>query len=165
MIKFPISRLLCDVERFIDDTEVMDKYGMGFAYSHVYNGEQIRILNKEVKDKVLIHYNDHHKRLDNAILSTNEHIYFIDLHSFNIDATLPSLIDRNTEFPDICIGYDKGHCNKDILENVFNIFKELGYFAAFNYPYRGSLIPNVLFNKETPNTYDSFMIEINSTVT
>ena len=32
MIKFEVSRLLCDVERFIGDGEIMEKYGMGFCY-------------------------------------------------------------------------------------------------------------------------------------
>ncbi|HHU60210.1 TPA: N-formylglutamate amidohydrolase [bacterium] len=162
IVKFPISRLLCDVERFVNSDEIMEVYGMGFAYSHVYNGKQIRVLNDRVKSKVLKYYDEHHRILDETVLSSCEHIFFIDLHSFNIDATLPDLIDNNRGIPDICIGFDEGHCRTEILEIIYDVFKDAGYSVVFNYPYKGSLIPNVLINNKAHNSYDSFMIEINS---
>ena len=32
-IIFPYSRLYCDVERFKDNSEIMNKYGMGYIYT------------------------------------------------------------------------------------------------------------------------------------
>ena len=42
LITFAVSRLLCDVERFIGDGEVMERYGMGFCYEKAYNGRKIK---------------------------------------------------------------------------------------------------------------------------
>ncbi|MCQ2449632.1 MAG: N-formylglutamate amidohydrolase, partial [Clostridia bacterium] len=35
VISFDVSRLLCDVERFTDGTEPMERFGMGFCYERV----------------------------------------------------------------------------------------------------------------------------------
>ena len=56
---FRISRLLCDVERFIGPEEIMEQYGMGFCYEKAYDGTVIKHMTEALKEKTLKHYKDH----------------------------------------------------------------------------------------------------------
>ena len=47
--RFLVSRMLCDVERFIGPQEIMERYGMGFCYEKAYDGKTIKHLNESVK--------------------------------------------------------------------------------------------------------------------
>ena len=40
--RFEVSRLLCDVERFIGPNEMMGRYGMGFYYEKAFDGTVIK---------------------------------------------------------------------------------------------------------------------------
>lgn len=53
---FRISRLLCDVERFIGLEEVMEQYGMGFCYEKVYDGTIIKQVTSELRKATLKYY-------------------------------------------------------------------------------------------------------------
>ena len=63
------SRIFCDPERFTDDAqEVMAQYGMGVLYEKNDNGDRIRIVTPELKEKVLTsYYWKHHNRLSAAV--------------------------------------------------------------------------------------------------
>ena len=58
---FRISRLLCDVERFIGPEEIMEQYGMGFCYEKAYDGTVIKHVTRTLKEKTLAHYRKHHE--------------------------------------------------------------------------------------------------------
>jgi N-formylglutamate deformylase len=45
----PFSRVFCDVERFPDSREEMEKYGMGVFYTHTDDGQLMRVLLDEKK--------------------------------------------------------------------------------------------------------------------
>ena len=61
---FSISRLLCDVERFLEPEEVMERYGMGFCYERAYDGTKIKNVTENLKKKTLKYYQKHHSLVD-----------------------------------------------------------------------------------------------------
>ena len=49
-VRFPVSRLLCDVERFLGPEEVMERYGMGFCYEKAFDGTKIKNVTLYILD-------------------------------------------------------------------------------------------------------------------
>lgn len=88
MIAFPYSRLVCDVERFRDDSrETMAGLGMGFAYTHGSDLRRIRELTPEHKRHRIERglYDPHHEELERMVerkLREYGRCLIIDAHSF-----------------------------------------------------------------------------------
>ena len=151
-IVFNKSRLYIDVERFNDERETMGSIGRGIKYTRTFYNE---LLKKNV-DYSIEPYIRHHEELECAVeqsLSVFEKIYIIDCHAFNDD------IQPNT--PDICIGFNVTNCDAQAITNVEKIFQDHGYTVEKNYPYLGSIIPDLYV--EHPNVF-TMMIEINKRV-
>lgn len=161
--KFNISRLMCDVERFLTD-EVMEQYGMGYCYEKFYNNKTFKNTTEKIKQTTKKYYLKHHNLLNKLALSyqKNQEWLFIDLHSFNTKATRKELIKRNKTMPDICIGFDKDYCSKKYIKLAKETFENYGYKVIYNYPYSGSLIPNIIYERGDKSKINSLMIEINS---
>lgn len=158
-ISFPISRLFCDVERFLIE-EPMEKYGMGFCYSKTYDGKIFKIVNQYCINKTRRYYDTHHKKLDNLLKDTNEATILIDLHSFNLKATRMELL-TSKNIPDICIGYDPEFCTFETLNKVLMTAQKHRYSVAINYPYSGSIVPNKVLKNGNKYNFQSIMLEIN----
>ena len=163
IIKFEYSRMFCDVERFKEgEKEIMSKYGMGVIYEKDHNGNNFIILDDKYKENIIKNiYDKHHKLLDDKvtdILKTHSKAYIIDLHSFS-EKFVKKVLNKG-KCPDICVGYDDGYCNINLINMIVNHFKSYGYTVKINYPYSGSIIPNKYF-KENNTSINSFMIEIN----
>lgn len=160
---FNVSRLMCDVERFLND-DVMDKYGMGYCYEKFFDNKIFKNVNSKVRQITKKIYLQHHNLLNQLALSFGETIewLFIDLHSFNLNATRKELIISNRVIPDICIGFDIGFCSEKYIEIAKETFEKYGYTVDFNYPYVGSLIPNIVYQGGIKSKINSIMLEINS---
>lgn len=160
---FEISRLMCDVERFLT-AEIMEQYGMGYCYEKFYDDKLFKNVTLEVKQKTLEYYLKHHEKLNELALSygENQEWLLIDLHSFNVKTTRKELIKTNRIVPDICIGFDKGYCSEKYINLAKEVFKNYGYNVDFNYPYAGSFVPNVIYQEGLKSKINSIMIEINS---
>lgn len=153
---FQVSRLLCDVERFIGEKEPMEQYGMGFCYEKAYDGTTIKHITPELKQKTLEYYNEHHRRMD-AIASRHPRILLIDLHSYS-DRIIPGQNRRPDQdqtqtqpqtqtqtqtqtlkplppTPDICIGTDEKYTPKELQAIAENAFQSAGYTTQVNSPY------------------------------
>ena len=63
---FPVSRLLCDVERFPGPEEPMERLGMGFCYERAYDGTRIKTVSAELRRETLVWYHGHHEKLNRA---------------------------------------------------------------------------------------------------
>lgn len=161
-IIFPISRLLLDPERFVDDAqEAMSQKGMGVIYTHSSDGRKMKRPLKEYERQELINrfYTTHHRKLEEACearLWRFNKVLILDCHSFSKEA-LPyedSTLDR----PDICIGFDDFHVDTNLILGLVGHLKELGFAVSLNQPFAGSLVPASYYLKDP--RVQSIMIEV-----
>jgi N-formylglutamate deformylase len=157
------NRLFCDVERFSDDSkEVMSEVGMGFTYTKLDSGKDLRVVSDELKTRILNeYYYPHHNKLSTAVneqlISTGETL-IIDCHSFS-DTPFKRDINQQTPRPDICIGTDDFHTPRFLIEFSVNFFKQYDLSVEVNMPYSGSIVPMAYYQQD--NRVASIMVEIN----
>lgn len=154
---FPISRLLCDVERFLGSEEVMEQYGMGFCYERAYDGTVIKRVTDELKEKTLRYYRLHHARMD-QLCREHEQVLVFDLHSYSDEIVPKSLRQRGVKMPDVCIGTDAYFTPKSLAEMAEQRFRAAGFSTLRNDPYTGCFVPNAVLSGECQG--NSIMLEI-----
>lgn len=156
----PISRMMVDVERYLDsEKEEMASFNRGAFYKVLNDGKTI--FRESINIDLLDIYLQYHKELSKAVelvKEENKEPFIIDCHSFNQQ---PFCFDscKETEFRkfDICFG-----CNnaEDIPKIVFSKIEiwaaENALSYGFNTPYRGSIT--------TDNCKRSLMIEVNKRI-
>jgi N-formylglutamate deformylase len=162
-VKADFSRVFCDVERFADDSqEIMAQYGMGVLYEKSDDGEIIRKVNSELRERVMNnYYRRHHEALSKAVndqLQAFGKALIIDCHSF------PSLphkrdLDQNSNRPDFNIGTDPFHTTKELIDLSVNFFKKSGYSVGIDWPYSGSIVPLEHYRKN--KNAQTIMLEVN----
>jgi N-formylglutamate deformylase len=140
VVKFPYSRVFCDVERFNNEQEEMNKVGMGVLYTHSHDCKLIRYV-KNGEDIIKI-YDEHHKLLNDIttkLLSYNKQIMVLDIHSYS-NIPLPYELHKDLNRPDICIGLNDNYDEKTIGDILY-IIKNSGFSYSINEPFIGCLIP------------------------
>jgi N-formylglutamate deformylase len=165
-IKFPVSRLVVDPERFADDEiECMSEVGMGVIYTKTSSGKPLRDPSKiisESRTQLLDRfYYPHHDSLTGAVrseLDEEGRVLIIDCHSFP-DEPLPYERCHSQDRPEICIGTDPYHTPEELISNLKSSFESLGYKVAMNSPFAGSIVPSIYYQKN--KNVHSIMIEIN----
>lgn len=163
-IIFPYSRLYCDVERFKDESEIMNKFGMGYIYTKTRKGELMFNPSIDDRKKITDIYDAHHKLLDETvtnILALYQKCIIIDLHSYSTE--LVSRLFNYEQVPDICIGIERDYYSKELTDYFVKYFMDNGYSVKINYPYQGSLVPNKYYGIKNSNIV-SIMIEVNKRV-
>jgi N-formylglutamate deformylase len=160
---FPVSRLLCDVERFEkDEDEIMAKIGMGVVYTKGINGEILRPFNKKLRQRVIDqYYRPHHKKLleeVRRIVDENKYCIIIDAHSFPSKPSRYEL-DQDTKRADFCIGTDRFHTPRSLVRVICDCIVEMGYSVEENKPFSGTIVPLDLYGSKVP--VFSVMIEVN----
>ena len=160
---FPISRLVCDVERFRNEAdEEMTKQGMWVCYTKTSDCKPLKIVDDEHKQEILeLYYDKHHFVFESQVeemLKEYGQCLIIDAHSFS-STPLPYELHSQDFRPDICIGTDDFHTPKEVAEYFYNAFSELGYKVRINNPFCGTIVPLKYYNKNN-NVY-SVMLEIN----
>ena len=163
MIVFPISRLVCDVERFRDDKEeVMAKIGMGVSYTRCSDFSPLRTVKKLEKHRVLKKYYDpHHGTLTEMVarkLKKYGHCCIIDGHSFPSNP-LPYEENPRSKRLDFCIGTDSYHSSEKMVNTIVKNIQKAGYTVEINSPFSGSIVPMEFYRKN--RRVQSVMIEIN----
>lgn len=162
-IIFPISRLICDVERFRDpEDEAMTKLGMWICYTHDQNGRRITNYGNCHANEILTHYYDkHHAKLTNATavkLQAFNQALIVDCHSFP-----PALSYYPPgDIPDICLGQDEYHTPSKLIKLSCRYLKAQGYTVAINHPFKGSLVPLTYYQKD--KRVQSMMLEVSRTL-
>jgi N-formylglutamate amidohydrolase len=161
---FPVSRLVVDPERFLDDDEeIMAKYGMGVIYTRTSNGQTLRNppTKKERNNLIKRFYHPHHEQLEKAVgfcLQTWGWCLIIDCHSFP-SRPLPYELDQNPKRPEICIGTDSFHTPYWLKDEAKQLFESGGFIVDINRPFSGSLVPFSHYGKT--RSVISIMIELN----
>ncbi|MSR86656.1 hypothetical protein EXS70_00575 [Candidatus Peribacteria bacterium] len=160
---FPVSRLVCDPERFSDDAlESMASKGMGAIYTQTSEGSLLRkkLSPQERKQLLERFYAPHHAALE-AMVQTeiNAHgsCLIIDAHSFS-SKPLSHEPDQNPNRPDICIGTDAFHTPQELVKVAVGAFEECGLSVAINRPFQGTLVPMKYYQKD--KRVLSVMIEV-----
>ena len=155
---FPVSRLVVDPERFIEDP--MESAGMGVVYTRTAAGEALRDIS-EVDRSALIdsYYHPHHDALTRMVddcLKQHNQCLIIDCHSFPVQP-LPYESDLNR--PELCIGTDPYHTSTSLKDCLSTVFKALGYDVAIDSPFSGTIVPLKHYHKD--QRVASVMIEVN----
>lgn len=163
MIVADFSRLFCDPERFTDDSqEIMAKYGMGVLYEKTDDGELMRNVTPDLREKILSdYYWKHHQKFNDAVNRQIEHFgkaIIIDCHSYP-SSPIKRDLDQNEIRPDYNIGTDSFHTPKELIKISEEFFKKKGYSLGVDWPYRGSIVPLEHYQKN-PNV-QTIMLEIN----
>ena len=164
VVRFPVSRLLVDVERFLDDAqEPMSQVGMGGIYTHTAHGKKLRrdLQSHERRYLVTQYYGTHHRRLRTETqneLDKKGRALIVDCHSFPSEP-LPCDRDRRSPRPEFCIGTDPFHTPAALIESTARCIKEMGYSVGIDRPYAGTMVPMAFYRKD--RRVASIMIEVN----
>lgn len=164
VIQYPVSRLVVDPERFVEDQdETMSQVGMGVVYTSTSDGRPLRrpLAGAERDDLIQRFHSPYHKALEQAVekeLRQTGEALIVDGHSFP-RKPLPYEPDQNPDRPDVCIGSDPFHTSVDLRDALCARFKACGYRVAVNRPFAGALVPTEFFGKNA--NVQSVMIEIN----
>jgi len=164
-IVFPISRLIVDPERLIDDEkELMAKIGMGVIYLKSSKGKQLR---KELTEEERIYllekyYIPHHKRLTDLVehrINKFGKCLIIDCHSFPSVVPYPFEVNISPCRPDFCIGTDSFHTSEWLIKELTTYLETHGYYTEINQPFSGTIVPEKYYHKNS--NVLSIMIEVN----
>lgn len=158
----PVSRLLCDMERFKDDLkEEMSTIGMGICYTSTHNLEKLAFFRLSHKKAMIEKYYDpYHRTLQRYVeeaFEEHRYVLILDCHSFS-DMPYRSDLNRAYDRPDICIGTDKEHTPGDLVDIIREYFEGEGYSTKLDYPFSGTIIPG---KYEKDGNLFSVMIEVN----
>ena len=163
MLCSPVSRLVCDMERFREDAqEAMSVKGMGAVYTRTSDGAILQQITAEEREDILrCYYDPHHATLTRMVderLEIFGRCLIVDGHSFPAKP-LPYEFSQDTNRPDICIGSDDFHTPAALVETTAEFLRSKRYTVAVNTPFSGTLVPMKYYRRDTK--VQSIMIEIN----
>ena len=153
VVRFPVSRLVVDVERFVSDQqEPMSGRGMGVVYTSGHDLRRIRrdLSPTERKSLLAKWYRPHHQQLTNVVdhaLAKFGKALVVDCHSFP-SRPLPYESDANAPRPQICIGSDEFHSPPEWIDTLAAAFQSAGFETAVNTPFAGALVPLKHYRRE-----------------
>ncbi len=161
-LTFPVSRLLCDVERFRDPAmECMTARGMWVCYERASDQTPLKTVTPDHCREILkTWYDRHHARLTamtRRALNDQGAALIVDAHSFS-SVRLPYETAGGAR-PDICIGTDPFHTPPSLTRACAGLFSALGYTVAVDRPFSGCLIPMAYYRRE--RRVQGVMIEVN----
>lgn len=163
MVRFPVSRLVVDVERFESDSdEHMAARGMGVIYKSTHELKPLRrpLLPEEREYLLSKWYRPHHALLTSAVdkaLNEFQWALVIDVHSFPT-LPLPYETDLTAYRPEICIGFDSYHSTAEGIHELSRCFEIQGFEVGVNTPFAGAIVPAKHFRKV--KRVQALMIEI-----
>ena len=157
-----VSRIVCDMERFRNDSqEEMAAKGFGAVYTKDAFLRPLRNFDAVKRELILrLYYDPHHKQLEEAVTKKIKQFgkcLIVDCHSFS-GTPLPYEPEQAILRPSFCIGTVTGHSSKHLVRIAVNALQSHNHTVALNYPYSGSMIPLKYLGDTRVQT---IMIEIN----
>lgn len=161
-VVYPVSRMVCDPERFrSDEDEPMAARGIGAVYTQDAFLRPLRKVDKVKRELMLrMYYDTHHKRLTSAVereIRQFGKCLLIDAHSFS-GTPLPYEFQQSPDRPDFCIGTLELHTPQTLIVKAVNFLESSGFSVSLNVPYSGTMVPLKYYGDPRVN---SIMIEIN----
>ena len=163
-IRFPVSRLVVDPERFADDDyEPMAAKGMGAVYTKTSDGKALRqdVSGEERNRLLATYFYPHQQRTRDAVqaaIADHGRCLLVDAHSFS-SKPLSHEPDQTANRCQICIGTDDFHSPHWLIEWLTVAFRQRGFDVAANRPFSGTFMP-IDFYRRDPLAL-SVMIEVN----
>ena len=163
IVRFPVSRLVVDVERFESDCdEPMAARGMGVIYKSSFELKPLRrpLLKSERENLLSKWYRPHHELLTGAVdkvLNEFGRALVIDVHSFP-SIPLPYETDMTAYRPEICIGSDSYHSPAVAVHELSCCFELQGFEVGINTPFDGAIVPAKHHRKD--ERVQAVMIEV-----
>lgn len=161
---FPVSRLVCDVERFPDDAdEPMAVRGMGAVYVKTTDGRPLRehLTTAERARLIETWYRPHHQKLTDLaaqLIAEGRSCIIVDCHSFS-SRPLPHEPDQDPARPDICIGTDDWHTPARLRDELIAAASAAGFSVLIDRPFAGAPVPARHYRREP--SVQAVMIEVN----
>jgi N-formylglutamate deformylase len=158
-----VSRLVVDVERYLDDMqEPMSKVGMGAIYTYTHDGQRLRSTPSHAERQRLIDqwYLPHHQRLEDHVsssLSKHGIALILDCHSYS-SRCLPHESNLPAFRPEICLGTDNQHTDLSITKYLMDFFRQAGLEVGINTPFSGTIVPTSRYGRD--HRVQSIMIEV-----
>ena len=163
-VVYPVSRLVVDPERFLDDAvEPMAARGMGVLYTHTSQRTPMRRMPVADERETLLArwYHPHHARLTeavDAVLRDRGACLVVDCHSFP-SKPHPCDLDQAPDRPDICLGTDAYHTPASLTDDARRAFEQAGFDVAIDRPFAGALVPARHFRSD--RRVSALMVEVN----
>lgn len=164
LLQSNMTRMECDVERYPDDREEMNKVGMGVIYRLGMQGADDILYSEELPQGVIDHrlgalYKPYHRMFGSMVEEMVERFGFaviIDVHSYAKNP-LPYELHADADRPEICVGV-----NNDTDENMVrdlidgDKLHERRWSYGFNTVFRGAITPEGM--EDNPQVH-SVMLE------
>lgn len=168
---FNFSRLVCDVERFLDPAdEINTAIGMGMYYTHGYDRSRIKETpfaddkGLSLYSYCLNLYDKHHQALRemvDEILWCFGEMVLVDCHSFpSVALPYEGEMAKDIPRPDICIGTDEVFTPDWLVKLAKDYFVKAGLTVALNTPFSGCLVPQPYY-ADKDRRVQGIMIEVN----
>jgi N-formylglutamate deformylase len=163
-VRYPVSRLVVDPERFEDDEkEAMASRGMGAVHVRTSDGRALRAEPTPAEREALLDrfYRPHHAALEAAVrtaLAANEYCFVLDGHSFP-SRPLPYELDQAPDRPTICLGTDSFHTPAWLRDRAAERFAARGWSVAIDRPFCGALVPSAFHGGD--GRVMALMVEVN----
>ena len=160
----PVSRLVCDVERFADDAdEPMAARGMGVIYTQTSTGSPLRLPPDTITREQTMQawYWPHHRRLAALVEETvgrTGQCLVLDCHSFS-SSPLPYEPNQDLNRADICIGTDSFHTPAPLRDAFVSAAQAQGFTVSVDQPFAGALVPMAAYRRD--RRVLALMIEVN----
>lgn len=164
LLQSNMTRMECDVERYPDDREEMNKVGMGVIYRLGMQGADDSLYNGELPQGVIDHrigalYKPYHRMFASMVKEIVERFGFaviIDVHSYAKDP-LPYELHSDADRPEICIGVNND-ADENMVKDIINSHEDHKrcWSYGFNTVFRGAITPEGM---EDDSRIHSVMLE------
>ena len=139
----PYSRLVVDPERFPDESEEMNRVGMGAVYTHTSDRRVLRDIPAEETTLLIERYFEPYAAGMADLVADRLRVcgraVIVDVHSFPSRA-LAYELHADQQRPPLCIGADDFHTPPTLIDTARTCWQRIGP-SLVNQPFAGAYVP------------------------